>query len=63
MKRTLLERLGHESLDLAGAHNGRLICFVQLLHTEDRDDILQLLIALQLSSASRKDISARAATL
>src|SRR5713226_8773145 len=38
--------LGQESLDLAGARHRLLVVFGQLLHAEDGDDVLQVLVAL-----------------
>src|SRR4051812_8206462 len=51
--RDLRERLGdqhvlrQEPLDAARALNGQLVLFRELVHTEDRDDVLQLLVLLQ----------------
>src|SRR6188474_206523 len=42
-----VERLAHELLDLAGARHGLLVVLRQLVHAEDRDDVLQVLVALQ----------------
>src|SRR3989338_4480781 len=41
------ERLRHELLYLAGPVNGLLVLVGQLVDAQDRDDILQLLVALQ----------------
>src|SRR6185503_7398003 len=41
------ERLGHETLDAARAADDALVFFGQLVHAEDRDDVLQLLVPLQ----------------
>src|SRR5207245_2476527 len=41
------ERLREEALDLAGAGYGRLVLLRELVHAEDGDDVLQLLVALQ----------------
>src|SRR5690554_5292616 len=41
------ERLGQEALDLTRTGYGLLIFFRQLVHTQDRDDVLQFLVALQ----------------
>ena len=41
------ERLGQEALDLAGAADGQLVLFGELVHTHDRDDVLKLLVALK----------------
>src|SRR5260370_4644953 len=38
--------LGQESLDLAGARHRLLVVFGKLLHAEDRNDVLQFLVAL-----------------
>src|SRR5690606_18747254 len=41
------ERLGQEALDLTSTGYQLLVRFGQLVHTEDRDDVLQFLVALQ----------------
>ena len=41
------ERLRHEALDAARAADDLLVVLGQLVHAEDRDDVLQLLVALQ----------------
>src|SRR4249919_1931778 len=41
------ERLREKALDLARARHGLLVVFRQLVHTQDRDDVLELLILLQ----------------
>src|SRR5690606_14315111 len=41
------ERLGQEALDLTSTGYQLLVGFRQLVHAEDRDDVLQLLVALQ----------------
>jgi hypothetical protein len=41
-----LERLGQESLDLAGASDSQLILLRQLIHTKDSNDILEGLVIL-----------------
>jgi hypothetical protein len=41
------ERLGEEPLDLARARDGQLVVFGQLVHAEDRDEVLQILVALE----------------
>src|SRR3990172_13012576 len=41
------ERLRQELLDLARPRYGELVLFGQLVHAEDGDDVLQLLVALQ----------------
>ena len=42
-----MEGLRQEALDLAGARDGQLVLFRELVHAEDGDDVLQLLVALQ----------------
>ena len=42
-----VERLGQEPLDLARPRHGELVVLGKLLHAEDRDDVLQILVALQ----------------
>ncbi len=42
-----VERLGEEALDLAGARHDQLVLLGELVHAEDGDDVLQLLVALQ----------------
>lgn len=41
------ERLGQEALDLTSARHQQLVGFGQFVHAQDRDDVLQLLVALQ----------------
>jgi hypothetical protein len=41
-----LERLGQESLDLAGASDSQLVLLRQLIHTKDSNDILEGLVVL-----------------
>ncbi len=41
------ERLGEEALDLARPLDGQLVLVGELVDAEDRDDVLQLLVALQ----------------
>src|SRR3546814_16707446 len=41
------ERLGQEALDLTSAGYQLLIGLGQFVHTEDRNDVLQLFVALQ----------------
>src|SRR2546427_1552449 len=41
------ERLRQEALDLPRARDGQLVFVAELLHAEDRDDVLQVLVALQ----------------
>src|SRR3954468_23142880 len=42
-----VERLAQEALDLTGALHGHLVVVAELVDAEDRDDVLQLLVALQ----------------
>src|SRR4051812_1823860 len=42
-----VERLREEALDLARAEHGQLVVLRQLVHAQDRDDVLQLLVALE----------------
>ena len=42
-----VERLREEALDLAGAGDGELVFFRQLVDTENGDDVLQVLVRLQ----------------
>mmetsp|Transcript_20599 Transcript_20599/g.62033 ORF Transcript_20599/g.62033 Transcript_20599/m.62033 type:complete len:405 (+) Transcript_20599:112-1326(+) len=42
-----VEGLRQEALDLAGAGDGQLVLLGQLIHTQDGDDILQVLVVLQ----------------
>jgi hypothetical protein len=41
------EWLREELLDLTGTRNGQSVIFGELVHTEDRDDVLQVFVALQ----------------
>ena len=41
------ERLRHEALNSARAAHDELVLFRELVHAEDRDDVLELLVALQ----------------
>src|SRR5690606_28951560 len=41
------ERLREELLDLARTRNGELVVFRELVDAENRDDVLQVLVALQ----------------
>src|SRR2546422_10126295 len=41
------ERLRQEALYPAGARHELLVLFGQLVHSEDRDDVLEVLVALQ----------------
>src|SRR5882762_7450183 len=40
------ERLREETLDFPGARDGELVFRRQFIHTQDRDDVAQLLVAL-----------------
>src|ERR1039458_3230080 len=40
------ERLGEEALDLAGPLHGELVLVGELVDTEDRDDVLELLVEI-----------------
>src|ERR1043166_2662362 len=42
-----VQRLAQKALDLARARDGELVVFGELVHAEDRDDVLQRLVALQ----------------
>src|ERR1700722_2512633 len=42
-----VERLRQEALDLARARDRELVLFRKLIHAQDRDDVLQGLVALQ----------------
>ena len=42
-----MEGLGQEALQLAGAGHDQLVLFGQLVHAQDRDDVLQRLVGLQ----------------
>src|SRR3546814_389082 len=42
-----VEGLRQELLDLAGAGDGQLVLFAELVHAQDRDDVLQRLVLLQ----------------
>ena len=41
------ERLREELLDLAGARDDELVVLAELVHAEDGDDVLQILVLLQ----------------
>ncbi len=41
------ERLREEALDLAGARHDELVVFAELVHAEDGDDVLQVLVLLE----------------
>ena len=42
-----VERLTQEALDLAGAVDGELVLGGKLVHTQNRDDVLKVLVALE----------------
>ena len=42
-----VERLGEEALNLAGPGDGQLIFLRKLIDSEDRDDVLEVLVALK----------------
>ena len=42
-----MKRLREELLDAAGASDGLFIFVTQFVNTEDRDDVLQIFVALQ----------------
>jgi len=42
-----VERLGEELLDLPRPGDRELVVLRQLVHAEDRDDVLQVLVPLQ----------------
>ena len=42
-----VERLGHELLDLAGAGHSDLVLLRELVHAEDGNDVLQVLVVLE----------------
>src|SRR5690606_32832833 len=42
-----VERLTEELLDLARARDRDLVVFAELVHAENRDDVLEVLVALQ----------------
>jgi hypothetical protein len=42
-----VERLAEEALDLPGAGHDELVLFGELVHAEDGDDVLQVLVALE----------------
>src|SRR5690606_1874978 len=51
-----VERLREETLDLAGAVNGELVLRGEFIETENRDDILQILVALEHALALTGDL-------
>jgi hypothetical protein len=58
------ERLREEALDLAGAGHGELVVLGELVDAENRDDVLQVLVALQdLLHARGRRCSARSPTI
>ena len=48
-------RLREEALDLAGARDDELVLVGELVHPEDRDDVLQVLVALEDLLDARRD--------
>src|SRR5215218_5921204 len=42
-----VERLAEEALELAGAADDQLVLFAQLVDAEDRDDVLEVAVALE----------------
>src|ERR1051325_8425962 len=42
-----MERLAEEPLNLARAEDGQLVFRAEFVHAEDRDDVLQILVALE----------------
>ena len=42
-----MEGLGEEALDFPGAEDGHLVLIVELVHAENRDDVLEILVALE----------------
>jgi hypothetical protein len=42
-----MERLREKTLDAARAGNHLFVCFAQLFHAKDGDDVLQLVVALE----------------
>jgi peptide chain release factor 1 len=42
-----VERLAEETLDLAGAQNRQFVFRAELVHAENRDDVLEIAVALQ----------------
>ncbi len=63
------EHLGHveglreEALDLARARHGQLVLLAQLVHAQDGDDVLQVLVVLRAPRPPRPAVSRRAARL
>ena len=43
-----VEGLRQEALDLAGTGNSQLVLLTQLIHTQDGNDILQVLVVLRI---------------
>jgi hypothetical protein len=60
------EHLGHveglreEALDLARARHGQLVLLAQLVHAQDGDDVLQVLVVLRAPRPPRPAVSRRA---
>jgi len=42
-----VERLAKKTLDFARAQNGELVLRTQFVHAENRDDVLEVAVALQ----------------
>ena len=42
-----MEGLGQEALDLAGPRHGQLVLLTQLVHAQNGNDVLQVLVVLQ----------------
>src|SRR5204863_4401478 len=42
-----VERLAEETLNLACAHNGEFVLWTQFVHAQNRDDVLEIAVALQ----------------
>ena len=42
-----MEGLGQEALDLASARHGQLVLLTQLVHAQNGNDVLQVLVVLQ----------------
>ena len=50
------ERLAQEALDLAGAEHGELVFGRKFIHTEDGDDVLEVLISLEHALNAASDV-------
>ena len=50
-----MERLGQEALHLACTSHGQLVFLTQLIHTQDGNDVLQVLIGLHQQSNKMSD--------